>query len=50
MNILIHPHFPKIPLDALLPFLEPSETVDYLSRIRAVRDWLRQQLKDHSSE
>ena len=36
--------FPKIPLDDLLPFLEPSETVDYLSRIRAVRDWVREQL------
>jgi Uma2 family endonuclease len=37
--------FPQIRLEDLLPFLEPSETVDYLSRIRAVRDWVREQIK-----
>lgn len=36
--------FPKVPVAKLVPFLEPSETVDYLSVIRAVRAWVRQHL------
>jgi Uma2 family endonuclease len=35
--------FPKVPLAGLVPFLEPSETVDYLSVIRSVRTWVREQ-------
>lgn len=40
----ISPTFPKIPLAGIVPFLQPSETVDYLSMIRAFRAWVREQL------
>ena len=36
--------FPKIPVAELVPFLEPSETIDYLSIVRSVRAWVREQL------
>ena len=38
------PTFPKIPLAGVVAFLQPSETVDYLSMIRAFRAWIREQL------
>jgi hypothetical protein len=38
------PTFPKIPLAGIAPFLQPSETVDYLSMVRAFRAWVREQL------
>ncbi len=38
------PAFPAIPPRDLVPFLIPNEQVDYLSRIRAFRAWVRQQL------
>ena len=38
------PTFPKIPLAGIVPFLQPSETVGYLSMIRAFRAWVREQL------
>jgi Uma2 family endonuclease len=38
------PTFPAIPVGEMSRFLQLSETVDYLSRVRAFRDWVRQQL------
>jgi Uma2 family endonuclease len=38
------PTFPKIPLAGIVPFLQPSETVDYLSMVRAFGAWVREQL------
>jgi Uma2 family endonuclease len=38
------PTFPKIPLAGVVSFLQPSETVDYLSMIRAFRAWIRDQV------
>jgi Uma2 family endonuclease len=38
------PTFAAIPLAGLVPFLIPSEQVDYLSGIRAFRAWVRQEL------
>jgi Uma2 family endonuclease len=39
------PTFPKIPLAGIVPFLQPSETVDYLSMIRAFRAWVQERLE-----
>lgn len=39
------PAFPLVDLHALETFLHPSPEQDYLSVIRAFRDWLRQQQK-----
>ncbi len=38
------PTFPRVPLAGIVPFLQPSETVDYLSMIRTFRTWVREQL------
>src|SRR5262249_3531261 len=38
------PTFPKIIMAELVPFLQPSASVDYLSSIRQFRDWVREQL------
>jgi Uma2 family endonuclease len=38
------PTFPKVPLAGIVPFLQPSETTDYLSMIRAFHAWVRAQL------
>jgi Uma2 family endonuclease len=38
------PTFPGIPVAGLVPFLRPSEAVDYLSVIRSFRAWVREQL------
>ena len=37
------PTFPKIPLTDIVPFLQPSEAVDYLSMVRAFRAWVDEQ-------
>lgn len=38
------PTFPGLPPKGIIPFLEPSEAVDYLGRIRQFRAWVREQL------
>jgi len=37
------PTFPRAPLAGIVPFLRPSETVDYLGMIRGFRAWVREQ-------
>lgn len=37
--------FPDIPATELVRFLQPDQITDYLSVIRALRTWLREQLK-----
>jgi Uma2 family endonuclease len=38
------PTFSAIPVGEIPRFLQPSATVDYLSQVRAFRDWVREQL------
>ena len=38
------PTFPKIPLAGIVPFLQPSAALDYLSMVRAFRAWVGEQL------
>ncbi len=38
------PAFPAIPVSDLVPFLQPSPSVDSLSAMRAFRAWVREQL------
>jgi Uma2 family endonuclease len=37
------PTFPKIPLAGVVPFLQPSAAVDYLSMVRSFRKWVCEQ-------
>ncbi len=39
------PTFPGIPIAELVQFLKPTSDQDYLSVIRAFREWVRQQLR-----
>jgi Uma2 family endonuclease len=43
------PTFPGIPLAGLVPFLHPSEAVDYLSVIRSFRTWVREQISSQQA-
>ena len=36
--------FPSLPVSGVAPFAQPSEAEDYLSRVRAFRAWVREQL------
>ncbi len=38
------PTFPGIPVGEIPRFLQPSETIDYLTMVRNFRDWVREQL------
>ena len=38
------PIFPAIPPDAMVSFLQPNETLEYLCMIRAFRAWVREQI------
>jgi Uma2 family endonuclease len=44
------PTFPGVPMAGIAEFLQPSETVDYLSMVRAFRAWLWEQLGKHPGE
>ena len=43
------PTFPGIPLNGLVSFLHPSETMSYLESMRAFRAWVREQLSRQTS-
>jgi Uma2 family endonuclease len=38
------PTFPGIAVSEIVGFMQPSDTIDYLSLVRAFRDWVREQL------
>jgi Uma2 family endonuclease len=42
------PTFPTVPVDEIVRFAQPDETVDYLSMIRSFREWVRQLPKNNS--
>ena len=44
------PSFPALPVSDLVPFLQPSPSVDSLSAMRAFRAWVREQLGRNKAE
>jgi Uma2 family endonuclease len=38
------PTFPGVPVAGIVPFLRPSQELDYLGTVRAFRAWVREQL------